>query len=206
LSCSILKRAQEKGSIEVKFLNLRDFGLGKRKQVDDTPYGGGAGMLLRVDVMAEAIKFAKKKHVTAKVILLTPQGEIYNQEIAGKLTKESELILICGHYEGFDERIRGLVDYELSIGRYVITGGELAAAVVIDSISRLLPGTLGRDDSSKEESFVVQNQIEYPQYTKPEDWKGDKVPDILRSGHHEKINQWRQGQSDAKTKKRSELN
>jgi len=200
LSRSILKRAQEKGTIEFEFINIRDYGLGKRKQVDDTPYGGGAGMVLRVDVLALALKIAKRANPKAKVILLTPQGRLYNQKLARKLAKERTLILICGHYEGFDERIRNLVDLELSIGQYILTGGELAAGVVMETVARLIPGTLGGDESSKEESYTINNQIEYPQYTKPEEWHGQKVPDILLSGHHQKIKQWRQAQSDLKTK------
>ncbi|MDD5692939.1 MAG: tRNA (guanosine(37)-N1)-methyltransferase TrmD [Patescibacteria group bacterium] len=205
LSCSILKRAQEKGHIEVEFINLRDFGLGKRKQVDDTPYGGGAGMVLRVDVVAKAIESAKSIYPNAKTILLTPQGETFDQQLAGKLTKEKGLILICGHYEGFDERIRALVDQELSIGQYILTGGELAAGVVIDTVARLIPGTLGKVESIGEETYMCKGQIEYPQYTKPEEWKGQKVPDVLLSGHHQKISEWRKAQSDLKTKKTKKI-
>jgi len=160
-------------------------------------------MVLRVDVVAKAIEVGKKSYPKAKVILLTPQGILYDQYCAGRLIKEKVLILICGHYEGFDERIRNLVDQELSIGQYILTGGELAAAVIIDSVARLVPGTLGCEKSIKEESFMTQGQIEYPQYTRPKKWRSNIVPDVLLSGHHQNIMQWRQEQSEIKTNKHS---
>lgn len=200
LSVSILKRAIDKGVIEVEFINLRDFGLGQRKQVDDAPYGGGPGMILKVDVVAKAIEKAKASNPKSKTILLTPQGIIYNQKIAQGLSKEgNNYILICGHYEGFDERIRALVDMELSLGQYVLTGGEIAAMAIIDSVSRLLPGTLGKDESSKKESFSEGDSIEYPQYTRPEKWREERVPPVLLSGNHNEIEKWREEHSCQKT-------
>jgi tRNA (guanine37-N1)-methyltransferase len=200
-SSSILKIAQEKGLIEISYISLRDFGLGKRKQVDDTPYGGGPGMVLRVDVMAEAINFAKNKLVGAKTILLTPQGQTFNQEKARALSA-SDLILISGHYEGYDERIRGLVDEEISIGDYVLTGGEIPAMVLVDSVARLIPGVLGKEESYLFESYSDSHLLEHPQYTRPEEWQGQKVPDILLSGNHQEIKKWRDEKSRDKTKKR----
>ncbi len=192
LSASIIKRAIDKKMIEVEFINLRDFGLGKRKQVDDSPYGGGPGMVIRVDVMAAAITAAKKGWSRAKVVLLTPQGETFNQKKAKRLAdKGQDLILICGHYEGFDQRIRPLVDEEISIGNYVLTGGEIPAMAMIDSISRLLPNVLGTTESMDDESFSDENLLEYPQYTRPEIWKSQKVPEILLSGNHQEIAAWR---------------
>lgn len=193
---SILQRGQEKGIFSVEFVNLRDFGIGPRKQVDDTPYGGGAGMVLKVDVVNEAIGAAKKLSPKAKVVLLTPQGELLKQKIVQNLSSEkNDLILICGHYEGFDERVRNLVDLELSIGDYVLTGGEIAATVLIDSVARLLPGVLGSEKSTIEESHSIEGQLEYPQYTRPADFEGQKVPEILLSGNHAEIEKWRQEQS-----------
>jgi tRNA (guanine37-N1)-methyltransferase len=201
LSSSILKRAIDKGLISVEFINLREFGLGPRRQVDDTPYGGGPGMVFRVDVMAKAISKAKKDWPEAKTILLTPQGEVYSQTKAKEFSEAERLILICGHYEGFDERIRSLVDMELSIGQYVLTGGEIAAMTVLDSVSRLIPGVLGGDESNKDESFSNEDDIEYPQYTRPERWNGQGVPPVLLSGDHRKIGEWRRDESKQKTKK-----
>ena len=207
LTASILPRAQKDGLLEFEFINLRDFGLGSRRQVDDTPYGGGAGMVLRVDVVADAIAAArsKDKNQKSKVILLTPQGEIFNQKKAEFFAKTcEEIILVCGHYEGFDERIRSLVDEEVSIGEYVLTGGEIPAMVLIDSISRLIPGVLGTQESLDTESFSEGHLLEYPQYTRPEIYHGTKVPEILLSGHHAKIAAWRKTKALEKTKNRLE--
>jgi tRNA (guanine37-N1)-methyltransferase len=202
LSSSILKRARDKGVFEVEFVNLRNFGLGSRKQVDDTPYGGGPGMILRVDVMARAIASARENWPQAKVVLLTPQGKIFNQKIAREYArKKPNLILVCGHYEGFDERIRDLVDEEISVGQYVLTGGELAAMVLVESIVRLLPEALGRNESVQEETFSKEGVIEYPQYTRPDEWQGQKVPEVLLSGNHQKIKKWREVKSAKKSKK-----
>ncbi|RJQ37109.1 tRNA (guanosine(37)-N1)-methyltransferase TrmD [Candidatus Microgenomates bacterium] len=207
---SILKRAQEKKLLTINLVDIRDFGIGKHKVVDDKPYGGGAGMVLRIDVLEKAINSAKcKKACKEKVILLDPQGKIFCQEMAEDLTKYDHLILICGHYEGFDERIRELVDEEISIGDYVLTGGELPAMVVTETVSRLLPGVLGKTESSLFESFQKieidnkkVNVLEYPQYTRPDDYKGIKVPQILLSGNHEEISKWRIKEAIEKTKKR----
>ena len=202
LTTSILERAKSKGVFEVSFTPLRNFGLGTRRQVDDTPYGGGAGMVLRVDVMAKAIEAAKKKQPVSKVILLTPQGKLFNQEMARNVAEEnSDIILVCGHYEGFDERIRALVDKEVSIGEYVLTGGEIAAMAFIDATVRLLPGALGKDESTLEESFSKEHSIEYPQYTKPEIWEEKQVPEVLLSGNHQKIKEWREQESEKRSKK-----
>ena len=210
LNHSMIKRAKEKNIINVNLINLRDFGIGKHKQVDDTPYGGGVGMVLKVDVMDKAIVFTKtkSKKQKTKIILLTPQGKRYTQADAQRLSKYDELTLICGHYEGFDERIRDLVDEEISIGDYVLTGGELPAMVLIDSITRLLPGVLGKDNSSVDESHSKVGKIEYPQYTRPEvytsrstrDKKTAKVPAVLLSGNHAEIQKWREKQSEKRSK------
>ncbi len=198
---SILKRALTAGIIEIKKYNLRDFGLGKRKQVDDTPYGGGAGMVLRVDVLAKAIEAVKNDSPTSKIILLTPKGKRFSQKLAKGLSKEKSISLICGHYEGFDERVRPLVDEEYSLGDFVISGGELAAAVIVDAVTRLIPGVLGNEESIESESFE-NNLLEYPQYTKPEGFRGQKVPGVLLSGHHAEIEKWREKQAAQLTKKR----
>lgn len=185
---------------------MRDFGLGPRKQVDDTPYGGGPGMILRVDIVARAITSARKNWPRAKVVLLTPQGKIFSQKIAREYAKKKlNLILVCGHYEGFDERIRDLVDEEISVGRYILTGGELAAMVLVESIARLLPGTLGKNESVQEETFSKEGVIEYPQYTRPDEWQSQKVPEVLLSGNHQKIKKWRETESAKKSKKYQKL-
>ena len=203
LGSSILGRAKEKGIVEIDFINLRDFGIGTRKQVDDTPYGGGAGMVLRVDVMAEALRNAKLKVKSKKlkVLLMTPQGERLVQPKLRELADfDGDYIIICGHYEGFDERIRTLVDEEISIGDFVLTGGEIPAMVIIDGISRLMPGVLGSEESHLDESHSAENRIEYPQYTRPEDYLGRRVPDVLKSGNHAEIEKWRLQQSAKKSK------
>lgn len=203
LHSSILSRAIEKGLLAVDFVNLRDFGVGPRKQVDDTPYGGGAGMVLRVDVVAEALASAKlelqsKKY---KVLLMTPQGERLTQpKMRAMADFDGDYIIICGHYEGFDERIRSLVDEEISIGDFVLTGGELPAMILVDGISRLLPGVLGSEASHQDETHSEAGRIEYPHYTRPEDWQGEKVPDILKSGNHAEIDKWRLQESAKKSK------
>lgn len=190
---SMLKKAQDKKLVKINFVDLRQFGVGPHKQVDDTPYGGGDGMVLKVDVVAAAIKKVKKPG--SKVILLTPQGKTYDQPTAKKLSKFKHLILICGHYEGFDERIRKLADYQISIGDYVLTGGEIPAMAVVDSAVRLIPGVLGGANSAQDESFSQGKILEYPQYTRPEEWRGMKVPKVLLSGHHSEIKTWRARQS-----------
>ena len=193
---SIMKRAIEKGIIEVFVYNIRDFSANKHKKVDDTPYGGGAGMVMKADVVYDAFKSIKQDN--AKVIYLTPQGKTLNQKKVEELSKESHLILLCGHYEGIDQRvIDKIVDEEISIGDYVLTGGEIPAMVLIDSVSRYIEGVLSKD-STKEESFS-NGMLEYPQYTRPIEYDGNRVPDVLVSGHHENIRKWRKYQSLKKT-------
>lgn len=208
---SMLKKARDNGVLELEFIDLREFGTGPRRQVDDTPYGGGDGMVLRADVVVAAIEAAKNNGSritdndekrtpnselrTPKVILLTPQGDTFKQAMAQKLSTEEHLILVCGHYEGFDERIRDYVDMQISIGDFVLTGGELPAMVLIDSIVRLIPGVLGGEESLKDESFNDGQTLEYPHYTRPAEFRGKKVPDVLLSGHHGEVAKWRQKQS-----------
>jgi tRNA (guanine37-N1)-methyltransferase len=202
---SILKRAQEKGKFELVVHNLRDQAVDSYGSVDGHPYGGGPGMVLRVDVVVLAIAAARKLNPGAPVILTTPQGVPYAQHKAVSLAQESGLIIVCGHYEGYDERIRSYVDQEISIGDYVLTGGELPAMIITDSVIRLLPGVLGDDTSSHEESFS-DGRLEYPQYTRPETYDGKSVPEVLLSGNHKVIDAWRAEQSQKKTKlKRPDL-
>lgn len=197
---SIIKRAQEKGLVKIKIHNLRKWTKDKHKNVDDRPFGGGVGMVLMVEPIAEALKELKKKET--KTILLTPQGKVFNQKMAKKFSQEKHLIFICGHYEGVDERIREhLVDEEISIGDYILTGGELPSMVVVDTIVRLVPGVLEKKQATKEESFSAKT-LEYPQYTRPADFKGWKVPEVLLSGNHAKIKEWRQKKALERTKKR----
>jgi tRNA (guanine37-N1)-methyltransferase len=199
LSESILKRAQDKGLIEINYHHLREYSLDKHKTVDDTPYGGGKGMVLKVDVMDRAIENVKRKKSKGKnkerIILLTPKGQRFNQGKAIELAKYDRLILICGHYEGFDERIRQLVDEEISIGDFVLTGGELPAMCIIDAVARMTPNVLA-EGSEIEETFMEKDENgeyikEYPQYTRPLEYKGYKVPEILLSGNHAEIKKWR---------------
>lgn len=195
---SIIGKAVEKDLIQINLTNIRDFSKNKHKKVDDTPYGGGAGMIIRPDVVYDAFESVKTKE--AKVIYLSPKGKTLNQEKVKQLSKERHIILLCGHYEGIDQRVLDeIVEEEISIGDYVLTGGEIPAMVLIDSVSRYIEGVLS-EDSTSEESFS-QNLLEYPQYTRPEEWKGKKVPETLLSGHHEKIRKWRQEQAIAITKK-----
>lgn len=193
---SIVKRAKEKKLIEIEFVNIRDFGIGKHKTVDDTPYGGGNGMVLRVDVLKNAIEKARLTNPglvkKEKVILLSPHGKKFNQKTAESFAKLDHLILVCGHYEGFDTRIRKFVDEEISIGDFILTGGELAAALIVDATIRLIKGVL-KEGSWEKESFSPF--LEHDQYTKPLDYKGLKVPEILLSGNHAEIEKWRENQS-----------
>lgn len=198
LSESIIKRAQEKKLVNINIENIRDYTEDKHKHVDDTPYGGGAGMVLKCEPVFNAIEKVKKENT--KVIMLTPEGKKFNQELAYSLSKEEDIILLCGHYEGFDERIKSLVDMEISIGDYVLTGGELPAMVVTDSITRLIPGVI-EEESHLNDSFN-NNLLDYPQYTKPKDFRGMKVPDILLSGDHKKIDEWRSEESIKRTKEK----
>ena len=192
LDSSILGRAQKNGLIDINIVNLRDYGLGKHKQVDDTPFGGGPGMILRADVVAPAIKELKNSNPNSRVIMLSPDGEIFNQQTARDLsTTDKELILLSGRFEGFDARIDKYIDKKISIGPYVLAGGEIPALAIIESVARLIPGVLGNPLSSEEESHS-ENYIEYPQYTKPQSYLDNNVPEILLSGDHEKIKKWRQ--------------
>lgn len=192
----MLWKAKDKGVVEYSYINLRDFGLGPRKQVDDTPYGGGDGMLLKPEPVVAAIELAKKNDPHATVILPTPRGKLYKQSDAKKLSNAKGLILVCPRYEGYDERITKWVDQQYCIGNYVLTGGELPALIIIDSVVRLLPGVLGGETSADIESFQDDDStVEFPQYTRPEDFQGMKVPDILLSGHHAEIAKWRKQNS-----------
>ena len=180
LSHSILKKAQEKELISVRVVDLRDYAMDRHRVTDDYPYGGGQGMVMKPEPLIAAIEDARKKGKNPRVILLTPQGKALNQQEADKLSQEKELVLICGRYEGVDERVKNFVDDELSIGDYTLSGGELAAMVVIDTVTRLIPGVLGNVKSSQEESFSG-GLLEYPQYTRPEECRGMKVPEVLLS-------------------------
>lgn len=195
---SILKRAQEAGLIEIKLVNFRDHAESKHKNVDDVPYGGGAGMVLKPEPLFQAVRNLGEPLGRRRILLLSPQGSVYNQNKVADLSHYDELVLICGHYEGFDERIRTLADEEISIGDFVLTGGELAAMVVIDSVARLLPGVLGKEDSSADDSHS-RGLLEYPQYTRPPEFEGLAVPEILLSGHHARIEQWRRKESLRRT-------
>jgi len=195
LNESILKKAQGNGHIKIELHNIRDYSKDKHKKVDDTPYGGGAGMVFTPQPLFDCIEDVKKLAPDAPVIYLSPRGRILSQFKAERLnTKFDQYILICGHYEGIDQRvIDELVDFELSIGKYVLSGGEIPAMVFVDVMSRLVPGVLGNDESHQEESFSkkLDRKKEYPHYTKPYDFRGIKVPDVLLSGHHAEIEKWR---------------
>lgn len=197
LGSSMLWKASDRGIVEYSFINLRDYGLGPRKQVDDTPYGGGDGMLLKPEPLVAAVEAAKAIDPTAAVILPTPRGETYRQSHAKALAANANgLILICPRYEGYDERVTQWVDKQFSIGNYVLTGGELPAMIIIDSVVRLLPGVLGGETSTEIESFQQDDEnIEFPQFTRPEDFRGRKVPEVLLTGHHAEIETWRRTNS-----------
>ncbi|SRR5258706_2815424 len=203
---SIVKRGIEKGLVDIEIKNIRDFGNGAHRVVDDKPYGGGIGMVMKVDVLDNAIENAKIPNlVTAeqKVVLLDPRGEKFQQKTAKDFSKLQHLLIVCGHYEGVDERVRDLVDSTISIGDYITTGGEIPAMLITDSVVRLIDGVL-KDDATKHESFRIeknQTLLEYPQYTTPQEYKGKRVPDILLSGNHKNINEWRYSESVKITKK-----
>jgi len=205
---SILKKAQEKGLLKINLIDIRSFSRDKHKKVDDYPFGGGVGMVMKPEPIFEAWEFAcaLNPDLPAKTILLTPQGYTFNQAKAQELSKLNRLILICGHYEGIDERVREqLVDEEISIGDYVLTGGELPAMVLVDAVARLLPGVLGSEESAYKDSFS-DGLLEYPQYTRPRVYRGLEVPEVLLSGDHEKIRLWRRRQSLLRTRqKRADL-
>ena len=203
LNESILKIAQEKGKLKVKLHNLRDYTLDKHRKVDDRPFGGGPGMLMSAEPIFRAVEEISQNYKSkSKIILLSPQGKPLNQKLAQRLSKLKRLILICGRYEGVDERVRErLADEEISIGDYVLTGGELPAMVLVDTVVRLIPGVLGHKDSIRDESFSA-DLLEYPQYSRPADFRGMKVPEILLSGNHKKIEEWRKKQALEITKKK----
>lgn len=201
---SILKKAQELNAVKYNVVNFRDYADNKHKTVDDYPYGGGAGMVLKPQPIFDAVSDLQKKAGDAvpRVVLLCPQGKRYNQKIAEELAEEKHLIFICGHYEGYDERIRQhLITDEISIGDYVLTGGELGAMVIIDSVTRLLPGVLGNEESHRKDSFST-GLLEHPHYTRPADFRGMKVPDVLLSGNHRLISEWREKESLRRTMER----
>ncbi|MBP6930043.1 tRNA (guanosine(37)-N1)-methyltransferase TrmD [Patescibacteria group bacterium] len=189
LKASVLGRAREKKLLEIELINLRDFGIGKHKKVDDTPYGGGPGMLLRPDVVVTAINKVRTKH--SKVILLSPEGKVFNQLVARRYFKQEHLVLVCGRFEGFDARIKDYVDEVVSLGSFVLSGGELGAMSIVEATARLIPGVLGNSESALNESFSTEQKLEYPQYTKPQNFEGKPVPDVLLSGHHKNIEKWR---------------
>lgn len=212
LNTSILKRAQDKGLVDFELVNLREFGEGKHKQVDDKPYGGGAGMVLRADILAKALKSVTSQLPTTnyklQTILMSASGHPYSQTKAKEFSKLDHLILICGHYEGVDQRfIDKYVDEEISIGDYVLTGGEIPAMVIVDTVTRLIPGVLEKPEAILNESFSTNyqlqttNLLEYPQYTRPEEFEGNKVPEILLSGNHAEVARWKSKESIKKTQR-----
>lgn len=206
LEFSLLKKAREKGLIEVGLHNIRDWAQDKHRMTDDAPYGGGCGMVMKVEPVARAVAAVKQPGEASLVVLMTPQGEIFNQNIAAELARLEQIILICGRYEGVDERVREhLADREISLGDYILTGGELSALVVIDATARLVPGVLGNDDSASRESFS-QGLLEYPQYTRPVQYSGWQVPEVLQSGNHARIERWQRIEALRRTwRRRPEL-
>jgi len=207
LEISILKRAREKGLIGIELLNIRDFSRDKHKKVDDYPYGGGAGMVMKPEPIFEAVEFAASAVQTEKrrIILLSPQGRLFDQNMAKELSQEEHIILICGHYEGVDERVKTIITDEVSIGDFVLTGGEIPALAIVDATSRLIPGVLGSYDSVKEESFS-NGLLEYPHYTRPEVYRGLRVPEVLLSGNHREIEKFRRKEALRRTlEKRPDL-
>ncbi|HHV79746.1 MAG TPA: tRNA (guanosine(37)-N1)-methyltransferase TrmD [Firmicutes bacterium] len=198
VSSSILRRAIEAGIVDVELVNVRDYTEDKHKTADDYPYGGGSGMVMKLPPLARAITDARNKYPGCSVVLMSAQGQLFNQELAWELSKLPSLVLVCGHYEGVDDRVAALCDMEISIGDFVLTGGELAAAVVIDAVSRLVPGVLGNRGSAITESFS-DGLLEGPQYTRPAEWQGLNVPEVLISGNHERIRLWRRSRSLERT-------
>jgi len=202
LSFSLLKKAQEKGLLSINLHDIRSWAEDKHKMTDDAPYGGGCGMVMKVEPVEKALAAVKISTENSLVVLMTPQGETFNQTIAAELAGKKQVVIICGRYEGVDERIREhLADREISIGDYILTGGELSALVLIDAVSRLIPGVLGNEESTVRESFS-SGLLEYPQYTRPAEYKGWKVPDVLVSGNHAEIELWRKNESLQRTYKR----
>ena len=200
--CSLLKKARDRNLIRIEAYNIRDWATDKHRMTDDYPYGGGAGMVMKVDPIARALDAIGAVPGESLRVLLTPQGEIFSQAIAGELARSSRIVLICGHYEGVDERVRqNLVDREISLGDYILTGGEAAAMVIVDAVARLVPGVLGNEESTRHESFAT-GLLECPQFTRPEAFRGWKVPDVLLSGHHREIEEWRRRESLKRTLER----
>lgn len=201
LNTSIIGRAVENGLIEIEAINIRDYTIDKHKKVDDYPYGGGAGMVMQAQPVYDAyMSIVERVGHKIPCVYLTPQGKTFNQEMAKEYSESDEVVLLCGHYEGIDERVlEEIVTDYVSIGDYVLTGGELPAMIMVDAISRLVPGVLHNDDSTSQESFS-NNLLEYPQYTRPEEWNGKKVPEILLSGNHAKVDEWRHEQSVLRTR------
>ena len=192
LNNSMMWKAQTSGVVEFSLINLRDFGIGPRKTVDDTPYGGGDGMLLKPEPLYAAVEFAKQNSPNARVIAMTPSETIWNQQLAqAYATQQDDLIILCGRYEGFDSRIFEIVDEKISIGKFVLTGGELPAMIMIDSVVRLIPGVLGGEKSAEIESYSDGDNLEFPQFTRPAEFRGMKVPEVLLNGHHAEIDKWR---------------
>ena len=199
---SIVGRAVEKGLVETRLWELRDFTKDKHRSVDDRPYGGGAGMVMKPEPIVEAVEAIEAENGPGRRILLTPQGKAFTQGMAGELAGSEHLILICGRYEGFDERIRKILNpEEISIGDYVLCGGEIPAMAIIEAVVRLLPGALGHPDSARQESFV-DGLLDFSQYTRPPEFRGEKVPDVLQSGNHREIDEWRRQEALRKTKER----
>lgn len=203
---SIIKRAREKGVVKINIIDLRAFSKDKHRKVDDKPFGGGPGMVMSIEPFFEAVNYIRKKtkqqRLKTRVVLMSPTGSTFSHALAKKLASCEHMILLCGHYEGIDERVRkNLVDEEISIGDFVLTGGELAAMVVTDAVVRLLPGALGNEASASDESFS-NGLLEHPHYTRPADYKGMKVPEVLLSGDHDRIKDWRKKESFKNTKKR----
>lgn len=197
LNASMLHKAQDKGLVKYELINLRDFGIGLRKSVDDIPYGGGDGMVLKPEPLFAAVEHAKEKSPQAQVLLMTPRGETFQQSTALEFAKaDRDLIIICGRYEGYDERITQVVDKQISIGDYVLTGGELPAMIIIDAVTRLIPGVLGGETSAELESFADGQKREHPHYTRPEIFRDMSVPDVLLSGNHAQIADWRDEHSE----------
>lgn len=204
---SMLFKAQHKEIVSIDTINLRDYGLGARKTVDDTPYGGGDGMLLKPEPLFAAVEAAKQNDPNAAVLLLTPRGTRFKQATARRLASADKgLVIVCGRYEGYDERITAIVDEQISVGDYVLTGGEIPAMIVVDAVVRLLPGVLGGEQSAEIESFSDHHTVEYPQYTRPEEFRNMKVPEILISGNHQAIADWRRQQAIKRTQELAEEN
>lgn len=188
---SIIKRAVERGLIDIRLHNVRDYAVDKHRTTDDYPYGGGAGMVMKPEPLAACIEKVASDRPAGRVILTSPQGKPFNQQLAAELAREEELLIICGRYEGVDERVRDIfVDDEISLGDFVLTGGEIAAMVIVDAVSRLIPGVLGSEESAADDSFC-DGMLEYPQYTRPPEFRGAAVPEMLLSGNHQEISRWR---------------